>query len=247
MNNVIYRIFQSYKNRKGYFCLIDPDKFEPEISAENAVTFSENGADAILVGSSIMLNDNFDDTIRLIKENVKIPVIIFPGKFNFVSKYADAILLLSMVSSRNPDLLISEQVRSAPLIKKYNLESIGTGYMLIESGSLTSVQYMSNSLPIPRNKADIAVAHALAAEFLGMKTIYLEAGSGAKHFVPEKLIKEVKKNITIPLIVGGGIKNPESAAKVAQAGADIVVTGTIFENGIDKNLIREFAKEIHNS
>lgn len=243
----IYDIIKSYKNRKGYFCLIDPDKSTPEISADNAGIFEKNGADAILVGSSIMLNDNFDETIRQIKEKVKIPVIIFPGKFNFVSKYADAILLLSMVSSRNPDLLISEQVRSAPLIKKYNLESIGTGYMLIESGSLTSVQYMSNSLPIPRNKPDIAVAHALAAEFLGMKTIYLEAGSGAKNYVPEKLIIEVKKNITIPLIVGGGIRNPETARKVAQAGADIVVTGTIHENGIDQKLIREFAEAIHNS
>ncbi len=243
----IYDIIKSYKNRKGYFCLIDPDKSTPEISADNAGIFENNGADAILVGSSIMLNDNFDETIRQIKEKVKIPVIIFPGKFNFVSKYADAILLLSMVSSRNPDLLISEQVRSAPLIKKYNLESIGTGYMLIESGSLTSVQYMSNSLPIPRTKPDIAVAHALAAEFLGMKTIYLEAGSGAKNYVPEKLIIEVKKNITIPLIVGGGIRNPETARKVAQAGADIVVTGTIHENGIDQKLIREFAQAIHNS
>jgi len=243
----IYDIIKSYKNRKGYFCLIDPDKSTPEISADNAGIFENNGADAILVGSSIMLNDNFDETIRQIKEKVKIPVIIFPGKFNFVSKYADAILLLSMVSSRNPDLLISEQVRSAPLIKKYNLESIGTGYMLIESGSLTSVQYMSNSLPIPRTKPDIAVAHALAAEFLGMKTIYLEAGSGAKNYVPEKLIIEVKKNITIPLIVGGGIRNPETARKVAQAGADIVVTGTIHENGIDQKLIREFAEAIHNS
>ncbi len=243
----IYDIIKSYKNRKGYFCLIDPDKSTPRKSAENAVIFEKNGADAILVGSSIMLNDNFDETIKTIKEKVKIPVIIFPGKFNFVSKYADAILLLSMVSSRNPDLLISEQVRSAPLIKKYNLESIGTGYMLIESGSLTSVQYMSNSLPIPRNKSDIAVAHALAAEFLGMKAIYLEAGSGAKNFVPENLIREVKKNITIPLIVGGGIRNPETARKVALAGADIIVTGTIFENGIDEKLIRDFADAIHNN
>ena len=118
--------------------------------------------------------------------------------------------------------------------------------MLIESGSLTSVQYMSNSLPIPRNKPDIAVAHALAAEFLGMKTIYLEAGSGAINYVPEDLIREVKKNITIPLIVGGGIRNPENARKVAQAGAEIIVTGTIHENGINPKLIREFAEAIHN-
>ena len=243
----IYDIIKSYKNRKGYFCLIDPDKANPQISAKNAAIFEENGADAILVGSSIMLNDSFDETIREIKKCVHIPVIIFPGKFNFVSRYADAILLLSMVSSRNPDLLISEQVRSAPLIKKYNLESIGTGYMLIESGSLTSVQFMSNSLPIPRNKSDIAIAHALAAEFLGMKTIYLEAGSGAKNYVPEILIREVKKNITIPLIVGGGIRTPEDAGKVARAGADIVVTGTILEEGIDPKLIRKFAEAIHNN
>jgi len=121
------------------------------------------------------------------------PVLVFPGIFNFVSPYADAILFLSMMSSRNPQLLIGEQVRTAPLIKKYDVEAIPTGYFLIESGSLTSVQFMSNSLPIPRTKYDIAVSHALAAQYLGMKVIFFDGGSGAKQSIPAEMIKKVKK------------------------------------------------------
>jgi len=173
------------------------------------------------------------------------PVLVFPGIFNFVSPYADAILFLSMMSSRNPQLLIGEQVRTAPLIKKYDVEAIPTGYFLIESGSLTSVQFMSNSLPIPRTKYDIAVSHALAAQYLGMKVIFFDGGSGAKQSVPAEMIKKVKENISIPMIVGGGIRTPEEAREKVSAGADFIVIGTAIEKNNQNNLIKKFADAIH--
>ncbi len=238
------KLLEIARKRTGFFCLIDPDKHSEGTAIDFALDCEESGADALLIGGSMMLHDNFESCLREIKKQVKIPLIIFPGLFNFVSPYADAILLLSMLSSRNPELLVGEQVRSAPLIKKYNLESIGTAYLLIESNSLTSVQYMSHSIPIPRKKIDIAVTHALAGQYLGMRMVYLEAGSGAKNSVPEEMITVVKNNIEIPLIVGGGIKTPEEAACKARAGADFVVIGTVFENTPDKALISEFAQAI---
>ena len=142
-------------------------------------------------------------------------------------------------------MLIGEQVRTAPLIKKYGVEAIPTGYFLIESGSLTSVQFMSNSLPIPRTKHDIAVSHALAAQYLGMKVIFFDAGSGAKQSVPTDMIKKVKKNISIPLIIGGGIRTPEEAGEKVSAGADFIVIGTAIEKNNQTDLIKEFADSIH--
>ena len=205
----------------------------------------ENGADVLLVGGSFMINNNFETNLKQIKENVNIPVLIFPGIFNFVSPYADALLLLSVITSRNPQMLIGEQVRAAPLIKHYNLEAIGTAYMLIESGNNTSVHYMSGSLPLPRSKNDIAIAHALAGQYLGMKMIYLDAGSGAKYPVSDEMISAIRKNVDLPIILGGGIKTPEVAAQKARSGADFIVTGNILENNIDPKLIKEFADAVH--
>lgn len=229
----------------GFLCLIDPDKQEADKAVKLAGKCADSGVDAILVGGSIMLEDNFSPTIKAIKQAVKIPIIIFPGIFNVCSSYADAILFMSMVSSRNPQLLIGDQVKAAPMIKKSGIETIPTGYMLIESSSLTSVQYMSNSLPIPRNKYDIGVAHALAAQYLGMKLVFMDAGSGAKFSVPTEMIRNVKNNINIPLIVGGGIKTPEEAKEKVEAGADFVVIGSAIEDNDDCNLIKEFASAIH--
>lgn len=233
------------QKKPGFFCLIDPDKQRPEESAELALKCQNSGVDVILVGGSLMVKDNFNDTVKLIKDKVSIPVLVFPGIFNFVSPYADAILFLSMMSSRNPQLLIGEQVRTAPLIKKYNVEAIPTGYFLIESGSLTSVQFMSGSLPIPRNKFDIAVSHALAAQYLGMKILFFDGGSGAKKSVPLDMIKHVKQNISIPLAIGGGISTPEEAREKVEAGANFIVIGTAIENNNKTNLIKEFAEAIH--
>ena len=247
MKNNILQFLYSIKNEKkaGFFCLIDPDKQEPEESAKLAEKCQHNGVDVILVGGSLMVKDNFNETVRAIKKQVTMPVLVFPGIFNFVSPYADAILFLSMMSSRNPQLLIGEQVRTAPLIKKYDVEAIPTGYFLIESGSLTSVQFMSNSLPIPRTKCDIAVSHALAAQYLGMKVIFFDGGSGAKQSVPAEMIKKVKENISIPMIVGGGIRTPEEAREKVSAGADFIVIGTAIEKNNQNNLIKKFADAIH--
>ncbi len=240
------KLLKMAKERANYLCLIDPDKIDEKQAVQYAKTCEENGADGLLVGGSLMLTNNFESNLKVIKENVNIPVIIFPGIFNFVSKYADAILLLSVVSSRNPQMLIGEQVRAAPQIKQYNLEAIVTAYMLIDSGQNTSVNFMSSSFPIPRTKNVIAVAHALASQYLGMKIIYLDAGSGAEYPVPDDMIREIKKNISLPVILGGGITNPKIAAQKAAAGADFIVTGNILEKNLDSKLIREFANSIHN-
>lgn len=229
----------------AYYCLIDPDKQDLKQSVNLAQKYAKNGADAIMVGGSLMLHNRFSDTVKNIKEAVDIPVLIFPGVYNYIASNADALLNLSVISSRNPQFLIGEHVRNAGLIKQIGLATIPVGYILIESGKNTSVQFMSNSMPIPHDKNDIAIAHALAGQYLGMKMIYLEAGSGAIHPVSNEMISVVKHNIDIPLIVGGGIRNPELAAEKVKAGADIIVTGTILEENNSEKLIREFAEAIH--
>ncbi len=239
------KLLQMKEKGANYFALIDPDSVDIKDIEKTALIFAKNGVDAILVGGSLMLKDNFNNAIKRIKQNINLPVIIFPGVFDFVSPYADALLLLSVVSSRNPQMLIGEQVRAAPLIKRYELETIGTGYMLIDGGKISSVQYMSFSQPIPRDKNDIAIATALAAQYLGMKIIYMDAGSGALKPIPDSMIAKVKENIEIPLIVGGGIKTPEIAYKKAKAGADFVVIGSATEEKRDPTLIRDFADAIH--
>ncbi|MFO7895997.1 MAG: geranylgeranylglyceryl/heptaprenylglyceryl phosphate synthase [Candidatus Cloacimonadales bacterium] len=242
---VYKKLLEMSATRANYFCLIDPDGQAPEISGKFAKICQDNGADGILVGGSIMLENDFDASLQAIKAAVDIPVLIFPGIFNFVSPHADALLLLSVISSRNPQMLIGEQVRAAPLIKHYNLEAIGTGYMLIDSGKSTSVNYMSNSLPIPRDKDDIALATALAGQYLGMKIIYLDAGSGAEKPVSDSMLKKLSANLDLPIIVGGGIRTPAAAKAKAMAGADFIVTGNILEKNGDPKLIRAFADAIH--
>lgn len=242
----IYDLLQQKRQKSAqYFCLLDPDKLGAKQAAETAATFEENGADGLLVGGSIMLHNSFQENLKQIKQAVSIPVLIFPGLFNFVSPWADAILLLSVISSRNPQMLIGEQVRAAPLIKHYNLESIGTGYMIIDGGNSTSVSYMSGSNPMPRTKDDIAVAHALAAEYLGMRCLYMDAGSGAQQPITDSMISAVRANISLPMIVGGGIRTPEVAMQKAAAGADFIVTGDILEKNPDPSLVKDFAEAIH--
>ena len=243
----IYQKLLNIKEEKGagFFVLLDPDKLGILEIVDLAKKAEKDEVDALLVGSSLLLSSNFDKAVQKIKENVKIPVIIFPGNANQVSPYADAILFLSLISGRNPNLLIGEQVKAAPVIKEYNLETIPTGYMLVESGQISSVQFMSQTLPLPKDKPDIAKAHALAAEYLGMKLIFLEAGSGAKESVPEELILEIKDFITLPLIVGGGIKEPEQAYKKAKSGASFVVIGNALEQSKNQTRLKEFSQAIH--
>jgi putative glycerol-1-phosphate prenyltransferase len=241
----VYQKLLKIKEEKGagFLVLLDPDRLSiPEI-INLAKKSEKGGADGFLVGSSLLLSSRFDESIKQIRSNVRLPVIIFPGNANQVSKYADAILFLSLVSGRNPHLLIGEQVKAAPMIKEFGLEPIPTGYLIIESGKATSVQFMSDTQPIPNDKPDIAKAHALAAEYLGMKFVFLEAGSGAENPVPDLIIKEIKDFISIPIIVGGGIREPEAAYKKVKNGASFVVIGNALEK--DDSIIKEFAKAIH--
>jgi len=231
----------------GYLVLIDPDKQDIESASTFASQSAEADVDAFLVGSSLLMSDRLDPVVQSVKQVSGLPVIISPGASSHISRYADAILFLSLISGRNPEFLIGEHVKAAPIIKRYGIEAIPTGYMLIEGGTCTSVQFISATLPIPREKPDIAVAHSIAAEMLGMKFVYLECGSGSAMSVPNEMISAVKKQISLPLIVGGGIVKPEDAAEKVRAGADFIVTGNVHENNDDKNLMREFAKAIHSA
>lgn len=231
----------------GFFCLIDPDKTDCSQALKIVESCNRHMVDAILIGSSLTLQNNFHILIKEIKLYSRIPVVIFPGLFNCISDYADAILYLSVLSSRNPELIIGEQVKAAPVVKNAGIEAVGTAYLLVESGETTSVQFMSNSFPIPRNKPDIAAAHSLAAEFLGFKLIYLEAGSGARLPITNDMIKKVKNVVNIPVIVGGGIKTPEIAREKAEAGADFIVVGSAIEEDFSDSLIQEFSSAIHDA
>ena len=228
----------------GYFILIDPEVCDVERTAKLANTIEKGGADAILLGGSLLTQDLHPIAASL-KTETELPIILFPGDSMHLTPHADAILFMSLISGRNPNYLIGEQVKAAPWIQKYGLEPIPTGYMLIEGGNRTSVEFMSGTVPIPRNKPDIAAPHALAAEYLGMQTVYLEAGSGAELPIPNEMISSVKEKIDIPLIVGGGIRSPEIAAEKVRAGADFIVTGNILEETGSIDLMKQFAIAVH--
>jgi putative glycerol-1-phosphate prenyltransferase len=224
-------------NCKSLALLIDPDNYELnklEYTIKKAIDCQVS---FVLVGGSL-ISKSVNDKISCIKEISDIPVFLFPGNLLQLCDKADGILLLSLISGRNPEYLIGTHIHAAPFLRNSGMEIIPTGYMLIDTGAKTSVEYMSNTSPIPSNKPDIAVATAMAGEMLGMKMIYLEGGSGALHVVNSKLISEVKRAIQIPLIVGGGITSKKQAQEVYKAGADIIVIG----NAIEKN--PEFLAEI---
>ena len=229
----------------GYFVLLDPDKSKKEQLPALVREATEAGVDGFLVGGSLMSTADFEQHLRTMKQNTSVPVIIFPGSIMQISPIADAILFLMLISGRNPEHLIGNQVISAPIIRHSGLEPISTGYMLIEAGNTTSAEFMSNTKPIPRDKPDIAVAHALAAEIIGMKFIYLDAGSGANLSVPEEMIQKISRTCSLPIIVGGGIRTPEEARNKVEAGASFVVTGTVTELNNHRSFIKEFAEAVH--
>lgn len=212
--------------------LIDPDRTQGNTLINTCKLSEQNGIDIILVGGSILWN-NIDNTIQTIKQSCKIPVVIFPGNAYQVSPNADGILFLSLISGRNPDFLIGQQVVAAPVIKQTNLEVIPTGYILVESGRTTAVEYMSNTKPIPSNKPELIVATAIAGEMLGLKMLYIEGGSGAESSINPKTIETVRKSTSVPLMVGGGIRSKQEITGLFEAGADIVVLGTVIEENID--------------
>ncbi len=247
-HSVLNHLLTARKERGGGFLvLIDPDRTSTHEAIALAEAAEDCGVDAILVGTSFLLEQDFGATVRKIKEITTLPVIIFPGSYAQIRPEADAILFTSLLSGRNPEYLIGEQVKGAPLVKRFNLESIPTGYLLIASDNLTSVQYISNTSPIPRDKPDIATAHALATQYLGMRLVYLEAGSGATHAVPVELITKVASYIDIPIITGGGLRKPEDCATRIEAGASFIVVGNLLEKNQDKrfSLLREMTTAVH--
>ena len=241
--NIYNRLSDTF--RKKFVVLIDPDK-PSDNEIINIVEKSKNaGVDFFFVGGSLLTTDSLDNCIKLIKKHSDIPVLIFPGNSLQISKWCDGFLLLSLISGRNSEMLIGRHVIAAPYLKLYGNEIIPTGYMLIDGGKQTSVSYMSNTTPIPHDKDDIAMCTALAGEMLGLKIIYLDAGSGAINPVSTEMISKVKQTIEVPLIVGGGINTPEKAAAAAKAGADIVVVGNALEKSSER--LQEFADAVHNS
>jgi phosphoglycerol geranylgeranyltransferase len=217
------------KSGRGVLALFDPDRVPMEEAGKLTKFVCDNGVKGILIGSSLLVSPHFDKFVCTIKDNASCPIILFPGGSHQVCPRADAIFFLSLLSGRNSAFLIGEQVKAVFLIKEYDLEVIPVGYILVESGNFTTVEYISNTKPIPRSKYEIAVAHALAGQYFGMKYIYLEAGSGAKNPVPTEMVQKVKENINIPLIVGGGLRQYDDVKKVFAAGADFAVLGSIIE------------------
>lgn len=229
----------------GFLLLLDPDRVPCERLTAVAEAAGIYGVDAILAGGSMMTCEDFDVRMERIRRAASVPVILFPGNAHQITPNADAVLFLSLISGRNPNYLIEEQVRGAPMVKSYGLEAIPTGYMLIESGAVTSVQYVSGTVPIPRGKTDIAMAHALAAQYMGMKLVYLEAGSGADYPVPEEMVGAVAEYCRLPVIVGGGIRHPQEARARVKAGAAFIVVGTRLEYEKNFQHIADMADAIH--
>lgn len=243
MGELEARIFPLHK-RAGLWLLVDPDASTLERMEMIAGSASQFGADVILIGGSFLMGDGFDEAVYRIKNVSSLPVVIFPGGAGQVSRHADGILFTSLISGRNPQYLIGEQVLAAPLVKKFGLPALPTAYMLVESGMTTSAEFVSGTRPLPRNKPKLAAAHAMAAELLGMRAIYLEAGSGAEQPVPPEMISAVSQAVSLPVIVGGGIDRPEKAEQAIRAGARVIVVGTAVEReGIE--MLRQIAQVIN--
>ena len=221
------------KKKKLHFSLLDPDKQKPEVAGSIAKTAEDAGSSAIMVGGSTLISqEQVDETVKAIKDNSKLPVILFPSGAKFLSKYADAVFFMSLLNSRNLGYVIREHVKGAPFVKYSGIEPISMGYVIVEPG-MTAGKVGEVDL-VKKDDIETAVGYALAAQYLGMAFFYLEAGSGAPCPVSNKMISEVKKNIDIPLVIGGGIRSAKVAKEKAKAGADIIVTGTKLEE--EKNL-----------
>ena len=243
------QIYQSLVHRarikqKSIAVLIDPDKVDHPKSLNRLINLAaEAYVDFFFVGGSLIAKNNLNQIIQLIKSDCRIPVVLFPGNNMQLDFSADAILFLSLISGRNPDLLIGQHVLAAPILKNSALEILPTGYILVSDEVRSSVSYMSNTMPIPSDKYSIATSTAMAGEMLGLKLMYLDAGSGASESISPKMVGLVKKSIDCPLIVGGGIRQAETAAGVLSAGADIIVMGNAIEK--NPNLLIEVSEKIY--
>ncbi len=230
------------KGTASYWVLLDPDDFPGARAADIARRAEDCGVHGLLIGGSLIHTNGFDAFVKRVHSAVSIPAVLFPGDATQLSQYADALLFLSLISGRNPVNLIGEHVKAAPRIRDLGLEVISTAYMLVESGAVTSVEFMSNTRPLPRTKPAIAAAHALAAQYMGMSLVYLEAGSGAPQTVPDDMIRMVRSQVDIPVIVGGGIRDAKTAAAKLKAGADILVTGNMLRRPGGVKVMREIAR-----
>jgi len=247
MREQLYKTFIERKKlgKKSFSVLIDPDKVTIKTIDQLVTLALDAKVDYFFVGGSLVISNHLDACIQQIKASCDIPVILFPGSPSQISSHADALLYLSLISGRNPELLIGQHVISAPLVKKSGLEIISTGYMVVDGGAPTTVSYISNASPIPSDKAEIAMCTAMAGEMLGMKLIYMDAGSGAKKPITESMIQVVASHIEVPLIIGGGITSPEKAYLNCKAGADVIVVGNAIEK--DFSLIKEISDAIKKS
>ncbi|MEM7162471.1 MAG: geranylgeranylglyceryl/heptaprenylglyceryl phosphate synthase [Bacteroidota bacterium] len=242
MNTVLKHILKKKeKGEKMLAVLLDPDAYRDSKKCIEVINLCNiNQIDFIFVGGSLVAHEQLDEFILEIKEFTTIPVVLFPGDNSQISSHADAILLLSLISGRNPEYLIGQHVRAAMDLKNSGLEIIPTGYMLVDGNSNTSVSYVSQTIPIPCGKNQIAISTALAGEQLGMQMIYMDTGSGARNTVDVNMIKALKKHIELPIVSGGGVKDPIDLKNLFTSGSDIVVVGNIFEH--NPRLIEEFGK-----
>jgi phosphoglycerol geranylgeranyltransferase len=232
------------QGRKSIAVLVDPDKVEDSSKLQHLINMaSENCIDYFFVGGSLITTTNLAEVVKQIKDSVKIPVVLFPGNSMQIEPTADAILFLSLISGRNPELLIGQHVIAAPIIKNTRLEVIPTGYMLVNSGKTTSVAYISNTTPIPDDKYSLAACTAMAGEMLGLQSIYMDAGSGAEKEISARMIGAVRKSVSIPLIVGGGINTSRKAITALEAGADMIVVGNALEK--DPELLMQISDQVY--
>jgi putative glycerol-1-phosphate prenyltransferase len=247
MKNQIYQQLCAARNqkKKSFAVLIDPDKIQQQ-SLEKLIALGKTAqVDYWFVGGSLVVSNHLEQLVVDLKTKSEIPVILFPGSPSQLTPRADALLYLSLISGRNPELLIGQHVLSAPAVKQSGLEILSTGYMVIDGGAPTTVSYISNATPIPSNKNEIALCTALAGEMLGMKLIYMDAGSGAQKPIPAEMIQTVAAQITVPLLVGGGITTPAKAAENCKAGADLIVVGNAIEK--DPGLITAIGAAVKDS
>ncbi|MBT1706295.1 geranylgeranylglyceryl/heptaprenylglyceryl phosphate synthase [Chryseosolibacter indicus] len=243
------KVFETLHSRftngkKSIAVLVDPDKVDDSNKLLHLINLAnENCIDFFFVGGSLVTTTNLSEVVSQIKANVSIPVVLFPGNTMQIEPSADALLFLSLISGRNPELLIGQHVMAAPILRNTSLEVIPTGYILINSGKITSVAYISNTMPIPDDKYSLAASTALAGVMLGLKLIYLDAGSGAEKEISAKMIASVRKTINAPLIVGGGINTAQKAIAALEAGADMIVIGNALEK--DPDLLTEVSERIY--
>lgn len=229
--------------QKALAILLDPDDISQADALPLIKQAETHSVDVLMVGGSLTIDRSIHELIPWLKQQTDIPIVLFPGSILHIVPEADAIMLLSLISGRNPDLLIGKHVEAAPLLQASGLELMPTGYMLIDAGAPTTVNYMSNTFPIPHNKPQIAACTALAGEQLGLKQIYMDGGSGAQRTISPEMIQAVAERIQIPLFVGGGIRSAEDAKTIWAAGADLIVIGTALEEGSDSHLLADISTE----